>query len=430
MSHRERSAQGDDVPVDQPLVSVVLPCLNEAGSIALVVRLALDTLATNGIDGEVVVADNGSSDGSPDLARAAGARVVDVPLRGYGAALTGGFAAARGEICVMGDADATYPFELLARLVEPIARGEADMVIGSRLSGATARTMPFLHRFVGTPLITWLVRRAGGPAGLSDSQSGFRAFRRQELLDLGLRATGMEYASEMLIVAGRAGWRVREIETGYRERIGESKLETVPDGLRHLTTILLLAPDLAATLPGVILSTAGAVALVWALLDPSITQVGSPAWLASFFGPAFLVLGSQAVMVGLLLAASSPIAPRSGRISSEALLSGYAVGGVWATGAGVILIIALAVAWLAGLQAPFRAPQIQMVALVLVLVGGSAIAASVIARLVVEGLRKYAPLAERPTGWTAGGDRVGGSDVARPNSPIQDSGPPRSQGEG
>jgi hypothetical protein len=354
------------------------------------------------------VADNGSADGSRELAVAAGARLVEVPVRGYGAALSGGITAARGEICVMGDADATYPFELLPQLIEPIIRGEADLVIGSRLRGATAQTMPFLHRYVGTPVISWLVRRAGGPASLSDSQSGFRAFRRTDMVDLGLRATGMEYASEMLIVAGRAGWRVREIETGYRERIGESKLETIPDGLRHLTTILLLAPDLAAILPGAILTIAGAAALVWALIDSSIARVGSPAWLASFFGPALLVLGSQAIMVGLLLAANSPVAPRPGKLSTQALLRGYAIGGVWATAAGLILIVALAIAWLAGMPAPFRAPQMQMIALVLILVGGSAIAASMIARLVVEGLRRYSPSAGRREGHSGYGSRSDG----------------------
>lgn len=408
---------------DQPLVSVVLPCLNEAGSVALVVRLALDTFAAHAINGEVVVADNGSVDGSQDLARAAGARVVDVPVRGYGAALRGGIEAARGEICVMGDADATYPFELTPLLIAPIIRGEADMTIGSRLAGATARTMPFTHRYVGTPVITWLVRRAGGPANLSDSQSGFRAFRREALQDLRLRATGMEYASEMLIVAGRAGWRVREIETGYRERIGESKLRTVSDGLRHLSTILLLAPDLAATLPGVVLALAGLVPLVWALVDPSIEQAGSPAWLAAFFGPALMVLGSQSVMVGLLLAVYSPLAPRSRRISSEALLSGYSVGGVWATCAGLILIGALALARLAGLQTPFRAPQIQMIALVLILVGGSAIAASVVARLVVEGFRRYAPVAPAPLRSVGEPDARDRSDMVASDSSTSASPP-------
>jgi hypothetical protein len=386
---------------DGPDVSVVLPCLNEAGSVGLVVRQILDTLAADGIDGEVVVADNGSTDGSPEIARTAGARVVDVPTRGYGAALSGGFAAARGAVCVMGDADATYPFEELGRLVRPVTSDEADMVIGSRLGSATAKTMPFLHRFVGTPVITWLVRRAGGPRGLRDSQSGFRAFRRDRLLALNLRSSGMEYASEMLIVAGRAGWRIVEIETGYRARIGTSKLETLPDGLRHLTTILLLAPDLAATLPGAILTAVGALALLWALVDPAVAQAGSPSWVASFFGPALVVLGIQAILVGLLLAAYSPIAPRRRSVSSRVLLGRYLVGGIWAASAGVIIIGALAVARVAGLQPPVRISQIEMIALILVLIGGSAVATAAIAGVLVESLRRYPPAVPGPDAESA-----------------------------
>ena len=240
------------------------------------------------------------------------------------------------------------------------------------------------------------MRRAGGPRGLSDSQSGFRAFRRDELLGLDLRATGMEYASEMLIVAGRANWRVQEVETGYRERIGTSKLETGPDGLRHLTTILLLAPDLAATLPGAVLALLGAVALVWALVDPSMVQAGSPSWLASFFGPALVVLGIQAVLVGLLLAAYSPIAPRRTAASPRDLLGRYLIGGIWAASAGIIIIGALALTRLMGLQAPVRISQIEMIALVLVLVGGSAVATAAIAGVVVESLRRYPPAGTTP----------------------------------
>ncbi len=392
-----------DSGVDAPLVSVVLPCLDKAGSVALVVRQVLAAFAANDVDGEVVVADNGSTDGSSDAARAAGARVIDVPVRGYGAALSAGFAEAKGAICVMGDADATYPFEHLTKLIDPIIRGEADIVIGSRLRGVTAQTMPLLHRFVGTPIITWLVRRAGGPRSLTDSQSGFRAFRREALLGLNLRATGMEYASEMLIVAGRANWRVLEVETGYRERIGTSKLATGPDGLRHLTTILLLAPDLAATLPGAALAILGAVAVAWALIDPTVVQTGSLSWLASFFGPALVILGIQAVLVGLLLAIYSPIAPRRARASARVLLGRYLLGGTWGTGAGIIVITTLAVARLVGLQAPVRVAQIELIALVLVLVGGSAVATAAIAGVIVESLRRYPP----------GGTSLGDSAVTR-----------------
>jgi hypothetical protein len=375
----------------RPLVSVVLPCLNEAGSVGDVIREIQEAFAAAGIHGEVIVADNGSDDGSPDLARDAGARVVHVPLRGYGAALTAGFAAADGEICVMGDADLTYPFDRLVELIAPVQSGEADMTIGSRWIGTTAQTMPFLHRFVGTPVISWLVRRAGGPSGITDSQSGFRAFRREALAALGLRTTGMEFASEMLILAGRAGWRIQEMPTGYRERVGESKLDTFSDGWRHLKTILLLAPNLAATLPGLMLAGAGAVGLAWALVDSAIVRPGSPAWIAGFFGPAALVLGIQAVLAGLLLASVSPLTPGGRQVSSTKLLSAYSTGGAWGLAAGTILCAALVGASIAGLPAPFRAPQVQMLALVLLLVGGSALGGSVIAHFAIERARRYAP---------------------------------------
>jgi hypothetical protein len=390
--HDGRVRATDEVTIrdsNGPVVSIVLPCLNESGSVALVVRAAFDACVASGIASEIVVADNGSDDGSPDLALAAGARVVAVPLRGYGAALTAGFMAARADICVMADADATYPVDKVAELVDPIMRNDADMTIGSRWAGTTGKTMPFWHRYVGTPIITWLVRRAGGPRDLTDSQSGFRAFRRHALLDLGLQTTGMEYASEMLIVAGRAGWRIREVATGYRERIGQSKLDTLRDGWRHLRTILLLAPDLAATLPGVALVGSGLLGVAWALVDPDIARAGSPAWLASLLGPAALVLGVQALLVGLLLSISSPLARDQRAPTAERLLVSFAVGGAWALGSGLVLCGALALSWVLGLPPPFRVLQIDLIALVLVLVGGSAIGGAVVGGLVTEGLRRY-----------------------------------------
>lgn len=383
--------------MDKPVISVVLPCLNEAGSVAIVVEQALAAFAQLGMSGEVVVADNGSTDGSQEIARAAGARVIDAPIRGYGAALTAGFAAARGEVCVMADADATYPLERIGDLVGPILRGEADMTLGSRWSGTSMQTMPFLHRFVGTPVITWLVRRAGGPRGLSDSQSGFRAFRRDRLASLGLSTTGMEFASEMLIVAGRVGWRMTEIATGYRERIGESKLDTFRDGWRHLVTILLLAPNLAATLPGAALALGGTALLGWSLVDPSVVRAGSPSWLAAFLGPAAIVIGIHAVLVGLVLAATSPFSSGGRSVDPRRLLRSYAIGGAWAIGAGLILCVALVVAFFAGLPTPVRVPQIQGIALVLGLSGADALGVSLIGHLLLERMRRFG----RPMGTSS-----------------------------
>ncbi len=234
-------------------VSVVLPCLNEAESVGACVTAAKAALAGAGISGEVVVVDNGSTDGSPELAADAGARLVRESQRGYGSALRAGFAAARGEIVVMADADLTYDFAKIPDLLAPIQAGHADMVLGSRLGGATRQTMPFLHRFVGTPAITFLTARACGRRVVRDSQSGYRAFRRDAVAELDLQATGMELATEMLIRAARGGLRIAEVETGYGPRVGESKLSTFSDGWRHLQLVLLLAPDLLLVGPGLAL---------------------------------------------------------------------------------------------------------------------------------------------------------------------------------
>src|SRR5712692_836569 len=229
------SGEGDDAPLTRRVtVSVVLPCFNEADSVGLCVKEARDALAGAGIVGEVVVVDNGSADGSGEVAEAAGARVVHEGRRGYGSALRAGFAAAEGDVIVMADADSTYDLTKVPDLVAPIQRDAADLVLGGRLDAATRRTMPFLHRFVGTPALTFLVARACGGKVVNDSQSGFRAFRRDKLASLDVRSTGMELASEMLIRAARAGLRVMEVPAGYRERIGQSKLNAFEIGRAHV----------------------------------------------------------------------------------------------------------------------------------------------------------------------------------------------------
>jgi glycosyltransferase involved in cell wall biosynthesis len=228
-----------------PDVSVVLPCLDEAASVGRCIADALAAFRDGGYQGEVVVVDNGSTDGSADIARRAGARVVTERTRGYGSALLAGFRAARGEIVVMADADSTYDLRQMADLVEPVRTRRADLVLGSRLEAAdSGGTMPALHRRLGVPVLSVLISRLGG-AALSDSQSGYRAFRRRDIDRLSLRATGMELASEMLLRAGRQGWSVAEVPVRYRERVGTSKLATMPDGLRHLRLIVRMALGLA-----------------------------------------------------------------------------------------------------------------------------------------------------------------------------------------
>jgi glycosyltransferase involved in cell wall biosynthesis len=228
-------------PVSQvaarPLVSVVIPCLDEAASIAACVASAREALATADLTGEVIVVDNGSSDGSGDRARAAGAAVRAEPRRGYGNAYRRGFEAARGTYVVMGDADGSYDFGELTRFVDAL-EGGADFVIGTRLRGRIhPGAMPWLHRYVGNPLLSGMLNMLYG-AGVSDSHCGLRAFRRDHLGRLELRSTGMELASEQVIRAVQLGLAITELPIDYRPRVGRSKLSPLGDGLRHLRLLV------------------------------------------------------------------------------------------------------------------------------------------------------------------------------------------------
>jgi hypothetical protein len=281
------------------LVTVVLPCLNEEDSVGLVVREALETLRVASLPGEVLVVDNGSHDKSAEVACLAGARVIHEPRRGYGRALRSGIAAAAGSIVVMADADWTYDMRKIPLLVGPILRGEADITIGSRLHEATRDTMPLLHRYVGTPALTALVRQAGGYRQIPDSQSGFRCFRKQAVVTLALNSDGMEFASEMLIKSSRHRLRVANVATGYRKRIGTSKLNTLADGWRHLRLILLLAPELLLLAPGSLLVAIGLILSAAEFLPSRGVVIGSLRWQPTFFASIALVLGTQAILVGL-----------------------------------------------------------------------------------------------------------------------------------
>jgi glycosyltransferase involved in cell wall biosynthesis len=222
---------------DEVLVSVVIPCLNEAEAIAECVRDARQALRSAGLEGEVLVADNGSTDGSRDLARAAGARLVEEPRRGYGRAYQAGFAAARGRYIMMVDGDDSYDFSAIGGFIESLEEG-SDLVIGSRFRGTIQPgAMSWLHRYVGNPLLTGVLNVVHR-AGVSDAHCGMRAFRRDLLPLLDLRSPGMEFASEQVIRSSRLGLRIREIPIDYRPRRGKSKLSTFVDGWRHLRLVL------------------------------------------------------------------------------------------------------------------------------------------------------------------------------------------------
>jgi len=360
-------------------VSVVLPCLNEEEAVGATVEEARRGLARAGVQGEVVVVDNGSSDRSVERAEAAGARVVHETAKGYGAAHLAGLGAARGDVVVMADADQTYDLENLADLLAPLRAG-ADMVVASRLHGEIGKgAMPGLHRYVGTPVITRILRVLTGTR-LSDSQSGYRAFWRETAVGLGLRARGMEYASEMLLKAGRAGLELTEVPTDYRVRVGESKLNTFGDGWRHIQMLMLLSPHLTLIAPGLAAAVIGLILCLVPLLAPLGVPFFSARWLPVFIGPMLLILGAQAVFLGSLAAHRTALTPAAfrRRLGLDFLDRPDAVNrllGSFLTMAatGVVLDGVLLMAWLLD-RSSDRLVGIAGLAQALIVIGGSGIA--------------------------------------------------------
>lgn len=234
-------------------VSVVIPCLNEEETIEASVKEAFSAFPKDQGNVEVIVVDNGSTDRSSAIATAAGARVVVERRRGYGAAILRGFREASSEYLVMGDADLTYDFHDARRLIELLETEKADFAIGSRIKGEIEKgAMPWLHQKVGTPVLTFVLNFIFGTR-VSDINCGLRAFRRACLDRLSLRSPGMEFASEMVIHAKKAGLRFVESPIRYRNRGGgEAKLRTLRDGWRHLRFILYCAPFSLFILPSVI----------------------------------------------------------------------------------------------------------------------------------------------------------------------------------
>jgi glycosyltransferase involved in cell wall biosynthesis len=278
-------------------LTVVLPCLNEAETLAVCIRKAKASIAGLGIDGEVVIADNGSTDGSQDIARAEGARVVDVPIRGYGAALTAGIADAKGEFVIMGDADDSYDLSNLGPFVEAL-RGGADLVMGNRFAGGIEPgAMPALHRYLGNPVLT-AVGRILFRSPVKDFHCGLRGFRREAILELDLRTTGMEFASEMVVKATLNKLNIVEVPTTLSPdgRSRAPHLRTWRDGWRHLRFLLLYSPRWLFLYPGMILFLVGLV-LGGVLLAGPI-QVGEHALDVSalVYAMAAVLIGFQAIL--------------------------------------------------------------------------------------------------------------------------------------
>jgi glycosyltransferase involved in cell wall biosynthesis len=279
-----------------PLVSVVIPCLNEAENIEECVTAALDAMRKMDVVGEVVVADNNSEDDSALIAERAGARVIVEKRRGYGSAYLAGFAASRGRYIVMADADLTYDFNEIPRFVDELEKG-AEMVIGDRMDNIHPGAMPWLHQYIGNPILTGLLNLFFR-TGISDAHCGMRALRRDVLPRLDLRTTGMEFASEMVIRASKEKLKIAEFPIEYHPRGGESKLSSFRDGWRHLRFLLVHSPNHLFIVPGTVLAGFGALVI---LITESGLNLFGRAWgvHAIIGGSLLMIIGTQVLALGL-----------------------------------------------------------------------------------------------------------------------------------
>jgi glycosyltransferase involved in cell wall biosynthesis len=276
-------------------VSVVIPCLNEAETIAECVTRARAALDEGGFDGEVIVVDNGSTDGSGELARAAGAHVVEEPRRGYGSAYLAGLALARGEYIVMVDADLTYDFAEIPRFVQELEKG-AQVVIGNRMADIRPGAMPLLSR-LGNPLLSGFLNVLHR-TNVHDAHCGMRAVRRDVVPVLNLRTVGMEFASEMVIRATREHLDVREVPIALHPRVGTSKLSPFRDGWRHLRLILVYNPTFLFIIPGAVMFLVGSIITLLVFLE--VPLFGRNLLVHSLiFGCLLILVGAQAIGLGL-----------------------------------------------------------------------------------------------------------------------------------
>ena len=325
---------------DAPEISVVIPCLNEARSIALCIDKALEAFAASNVRGEVVVADNGSTDGSVGIAEARGARVVHAVLKGYGNALRKGIEEARGDFIVMGDADDSYDFLELPRFVEQW-RGGYEVVMGNRLRGRIEPgAMPWHHRYIGNPVLSGILNLLFR-SGIGDAHCGMRGFTKDAYERMDLRTTGMEFASEFVIKAARLGIRMTEIPiTLWPDKRGRPPhLRSLPDGWRHLRFMLLYAPNWLFIGPGASLAAIGMVLVVWLLPGPRHVGRVELDIHTMFFGMIFVLIGAQILSIGLfarVFSHSERFAPAerslAGLLRNVTLETGLAAGAILAAG--------------------------------------------------------------------------------------------------
>ncbi len=283
--------------MEKPIeLTIVMPCLNEAETLKVCIDKAMKYLNDNHISGEVVIGDNGSTDGSQDIARGCGARVVDIPRKGYGSALMGAIQAANGKYVIMGDSDDSYDFSNLNAYLEKL-RGGYDLVMGNRFKGGIAKgAMPFLHYYLGNPVLSFIGKLFFG-GGVNDFHCGLRGFRQDIVTVLNLQTTGMEFASEMVVKAQINKLKIIEVPTtlSVDGRTRPPHLRTWRDGWRHLRFLLLYSPKWLFLIPGLTLMIIGLILFV--LIQQGPVQLMNIHFDTNtlLYAGAFVVIGFQAV---------------------------------------------------------------------------------------------------------------------------------------
>jgi glycosyltransferase involved in cell wall biosynthesis len=331
-------------------LSVVMPCLNESRTLGICVKKAVDTIERLGIRGEVIVADNGSTDGSQSIAEGLGARVVPIAARGYGSALRGGIAAARGKFVIMGDSDDSYDFTQLGDFVSELREGN-DLVMGNRFRGGIRPdAMPFLHRYVGNPFLSWLGRLFFGcPVG--DFQCGLRGFRKDAIDKLELQTTGMEFSTEMVVKATLFDLRIAEIPTVLSPdgRDRPPHLRTWRDGWRYLRFLLLYSPRWLFLYPGIALFLFGIAVSLWLLPQPRTVGAATFDYHTLLFGAMSILIGFQSINFAVFtkfFAVTEHLLPEDPRLNKAFRYVTLETGLIL----GLLLILAGAGTWVFGLS--------------------------------------------------------------------------------
>ena len=333
---------------ETPTLSVIMPTLNEEEGIAECIEMVKRGISKIGVTTEIIISDS-STDRTPEIAREMGAIVIEPDQPGYGYAYRYAFDHARGDYVAIGDADTTYDFEDLPRLLDEISDGSAEMVMGSRLDGEIKPgSMPKLHQYIGNPMLTKFLNVFYG-AGVTDAHSGFRIIDREAYEELNLKTTGMEYASEMIMEAGARDMTIKEVPITYHEREGEATLDSFSDGWRHVKFMLVNAPGYLFSIPAMLLTAVGF--LVMLLAYSGLTVGGVHVGIHSMIAGSLLAItGYQVGSLGVFATvASNPIKqsrqPVMGRLLKQLQLEHAATLGVALFAGGAVYATYLVVQW-------------------------------------------------------------------------------------